>query len=64
MIANSKILYGESVKKKYQGDLMSWAKLISGAAFVMVAGLAFAQDKCVSFNTEDTKIVDRGDLGT
>ncbi len=31
---------------------------------MMVAGLAFAQDKCMPSNPEDTKIVDRGSVKT
>jgi dienelactone hydrolase len=43
---------------------MIWAKLISGAVLMMVASLALAQDECVPFNPEDTKIVDRGPVKT
>lgn len=43
---------------------MSLAKLISGAVLVMFASLAFAQDECVPFNPEDTKIFDRGPVKT
>jgi dienelactone hydrolase len=43
---------------------MSLAKLISGAVLMMVASLALAQDECVLFNPEDTKIVDRGPVKT
>jgi dienelactone hydrolase len=43
---------------------MSWAKLISGAVLMMVASLALAQDECVPFNPENTKIVDRGPVKT
>ena len=43
---------------------MIWTKLILGAVLVMVASLALAQDECVPFNPEDTKIVDRGPVKT
>lgn len=43
---------------------MSLAKLILGAVLVMVVSLAFAQDECVPFNPEDTKIVDLGPVKT
>lgn len=43
---------------------MICAKWISGVILMMVANMATAQDECVPFNPEDTRIVDRGPVKT
>jgi dienelactone hydrolase len=43
---------------------MTWTEFISGVVWVMVTSVAMAQDECVPFNPEDTKIVDRGPVKT
>ena len=39
---------------------MSLTKLIVGVVLAIVSSTAIAQDDCVPFNPDDTKIVDRG----
>jgi dienelactone hydrolase len=43
---------------------MIWTKLISGVVLTIATSIALAQDECVPFNPDDTKIVDRGPVKT
>ena len=43
---------------------MNWTKLISLAALAVVTSSAWAQEGCVPFQPEDTRVVDRGPVKT
>lgn len=43
---------------------MNLTKLILGVVLAIASSTAIAQDECVPFNLDDTKIVDRGPVKT
>ena len=43
---------------------MNWAQLFFASVLVSFASFALANEECVPFNPEDTRIVDRGPVNT